>query len=162
MMRAIDLSPLYRSAIGFDHLATMLNNATRTEQKQPAYPPYNIELLEENHYRISMAVAGFEQSQLSVEVEKDTLTVQGQKPEEDKDKTYLYQGIAARNFERRFQLAEHIKVKGAKLTNGVLHIDLEREIPEEHKPRFIDIQSDDSNILVEGTVANSVKDTKVA
>ncbi|NVK44577.1 MAG: Hsp20 family protein [Oceanospirillaceae bacterium] len=139
-MRDFDLSPLYRSAIGFDRLASMLDNATRNEQSQPAYPPYNIELIDENRYRITMAVAGFANEELSIQSEQGMLIIVGKKQQENGDRKYLYQGIAARSFERRFQLADHVKVVRASLDNGLLHVDLEREIPEAMKPRSIAIE----------------------
>ncbi|EAR61779.1 Hsp20 family protein [Neptuniibacter caesariensis] len=138
-MREFDLSPLYRSAIGFDRLANMLDNASRNDN-QPSFPPYNIELMGENEYRITMAVAGFENDELNIQSESGSLTVTGQKKEVPQDRQYLYQGIAARNFERRFQLADHVKVVTASMENGLLHIDLIREIPEAMKPRQIQIQ----------------------
>ncbi|MGB0205552.1 MAG: Hsp20 family protein [Neptuniibacter sp.] len=138
-MREFDLSPLYRSAIGFDRLANMLDNASRNDN-QPSFPPYNIELLGENEYRITMAVAGFENDELNIQSESGSLIVTGQKQEQPQERQYLYQGIAARNFERRFQLADHVKVVTASMENGLLHIDLIREIPEAMKPRKIQIQ----------------------
>ena len=138
-MREFDLSPLYRSAIGFDRLANMLDNASRNDN-QPSFPPYNIELLGENGYRITMAVAGFENDELNIQSESGSLIVTGQKQEQPQERQYLYQGIAARNFERRFQLADHVKVVTASMENGLLHIDLIREIPEAMKPRKIQIQ----------------------
>ena len=139
-MREFDLSPLYRSAIGFDRLATMLDKAHRNDN-QPSFPPYNIESLGENEYRITMAVAGFENSELNIQSERGTLTITGQKHEQTQERHYLYQGIAARNFERRFQLEDHVKVVKASMENGLLHIDLVREIPEAMKPRQISIES---------------------
>jgi molecular chaperone IbpA len=147
IMRTIDLSPLYRSAIGFDHLASLLDSSLRNEQKRPTYPPYNIELTGEDQYRITMAVAGFRQADLSIEVEGNTLTVSGHKAEEEESKQFLYRGIAARNFERQFQLADHIKVTGASFKDGMLDIDLQREIPEALKPRKISIQSETDEAL---------------
>ncbi|WP_415881564.1 Hsp20 family protein [Neptuniibacter sp. SY11_33] len=138
-MREFDLSPLYRSAIGFDRLANMLDNANRNDN-QPSFPPYNIELLGENNYRITMAVAGFEKDELDIQSESGTLTITGQKKEQTQDRQYLYQGIAARNFERRFQLADHVKVTKASMENGLLHVDLIHEIPEAMKPRQIQIE----------------------
>lgn len=138
-MRTFDLSPLYRSAIGFDRLANMLDAASRNEQ-QPSYPPYNIELTGENAYRISMAVAGFAQSELEILSESGNLIIRGQKTEEQVERQYLYQGIAARNFERRFQLADHVRVESATIADGLLHVDLVREIPEAMKPRRIEIR----------------------
>lgn len=138
-MNAFDFSPLYRSAIGFDRMANTLNNLSRNEAKQPGYPPYNIELTGEDCYRITMAVAGFNQSELNIEVEDNKLTVTGERKSSEKETTYLHQGIAERNFERRFQLADHVKVENASFENGLLHIDLQREIPEAMKPRTIEI-----------------------
>lgn len=137
-MRNVDLSPLYRSFIGFDHLASLLDNANRTE-KSNGYPPYNIESVADDKYRITMAIAGFSENELEIQSEHNTLVVKGTKPEEKSDKKYLYQGIAERNFERRFQLGDYIKVIGAELENGLLHISLEREVPEALKPRKIEI-----------------------
>ncbi|MDF2180431.1 Hsp20 family protein [Neptuniibacter sp. CAU 1671] len=138
-MREFDLSPLYRSAIGFDRLANMLNTANRGDN-QPSFPPYNIELLGDNEYRITMAVAGFDRDELSLQSESGSLTITGQKRDEEQGKNYLYQGIAARNFERRFQLADHVKVVRASIENGLLHVDLVHEIPEAMKPRTIAIE----------------------
>lgn len=138
-MRNFDLSPLYRSAIGFDRLANMLDAASRNEQ-QPSYPPYNIELTGENAYRISMAVAGFSQDELEILSENANLVIRGKKAEEQVERQYLYQGIAARNFERRFQLADHVRVESATIADGLLHVDLVREIPEAMKPRRIEIR----------------------
>lgn len=138
-MNAFDFSPLYRSAIGFDRMANTLNNLSKNETKQPGYPPYNIELTGDDCYRITMAVAGFNQSELNIEVEDNKLTVTGNRADAEKETTYLHQGIAERNFERRFQLADHVKVENASFENGLLHIDLQREIPEKMKPRTIEI-----------------------
>lgn len=139
-MRNLDLTPLYRSFIGFDHLASMMDNATRQE-KQPAYPPYNIELLAEDRYRITMAVAGFVEDELDIETQQNHLVIKGTKAKTGEDKTFLYQGIAERNFERKFQLGDFVKVIDAAIENGLLHIELEREIPEALKPRKIAINS---------------------
>ena len=138
-MTTYDLSPLYRTAIGFDRLADMLTNASRVDGN--GYPPYNIESRGEDRYRISMAVAGFSESDLDIVTEQNTLTISGSKPEtEDEDsREYLYRGIATRSFERRFQLADHVRVESAKLENGLLHIELKRELPEQMKPRRIEI-----------------------
>ena len=139
-MRTIDLSPLYRSFIGFDHLASLLDSANRND-KSAGYPPYNIESVAEDKYRITMAVAGFQESELEIQSEHNTLIVKGTKPEanDSEPKKYLYQGIAERNFERRFQLGDYIKVVDAQMENGLLHINLEREVPEALKPRTISI-----------------------
>ncbi|MCO1333282.1 Hsp20 family protein [Microbulbifer sp. OS29] len=141
-MRNFDFSPLYRSAIGFDRMANLLDAMSSSEQKQPSYPPYDIELTGDDSYRITMAVAGFEQSELDIQVEQNRLLINGTKPGNDSQGNYLHRGIAARNFERRFQLADHVKVTGAKLVNGLLHVDLVREIPEAMKPRKIAISED--------------------
>ena len=135
-MRTFDLAPLYRSTVGFDRLFSMLDGFDTA----PGYPPYNIERTGENDYRISVAVAGFGESELSIEAKENTLTIKGEKQvKEDKNGEVLYQGIAARAFERVFQLADYVVVKGASLENGLLHVDLVREIPEAKKPRQIAI-----------------------
>ena len=136
-----DLSPFYRSTVGFDRLLTMLDKSVGAEQNAPTYPPYNIEKTGENAYRITLAVAGFGENELSVETRENTLTVRGSKegPVKDEKREVLYQGIAARAFERRFQLADHVQVTGARLENGLLHVDLVREIPEAQRPRQIPI-----------------------
>jgi molecular chaperone IbpA len=139
-MRNIDLSPLYRSFIGFDHLASMIDTASRNE-KQTSYPPYNIELLAEDKYRITMAVAGFAREQIAIEVQESSLKVTGNKETKGEEPTFLHKGISERNFERKFQLGDHVKVLAADLENGLLHIDLERVIPEAKKPRNIEIGS---------------------
>lgn len=138
-MRSFDFSPLYRSAIGFDRMANLLDSLSRSEQNQPSYPPYNIELTGEDKYRITMAVAGFDKSELVIEVNQNNLTVSAHKAEDQQQRNYLHQGIAARSFERRFQLADHVQVQSAAYENGLLHIDLQRIIPESMKPRTIPI-----------------------
>ena len=139
-MRSFDFSPLFRSTVGFDHLFNMLDSVSQYDGAQ-SYPPYNIERSDETHYRITLAVAGFGEKDQNLEVREGVLTVQGKRSEESgkEDKSFLYQGIAGRAFERRFQLAEHVEVQGARLENGLLHVDLERIIPEEQKPRRIAI-----------------------
>ncbi|WP_185984961.1 Hsp20 family protein [Aureimonas mangrovi] len=138
-MRHIDFAPLYRSTVGFDRLFSMLDNVGNVDNSQ-TYPPYNIERTGENAYRITMAVAGFDESELSIESRENTLSVKGEKAEtEGEDREFLHRGIAKRAFERRFQLAEHVEVKGASLKHGLLHVDLVRIIPEAMKPRRIDI-----------------------
>jgi molecular chaperone IbpA len=141
-MRHVDFSPLYRSTVGFDRLFTMLDSLGQPDGGQ-TYPPYNIERTGEDAYRISMAVAGFSEDDISIEAHRNVLTIKGEKGEEqDKEGSeLLYRGIAARSFERRFQLADHVEVKGAELKNGLLHIELKRNIPEEMKPRKIAIGS---------------------
>ena len=136
MRTTMDLSPLYRSAIGFDRMARLLDSAV--SESKPSYPPYNVELVEENHYRISMAVAGFAREDLEITSEQNVLTISGRQ-NSDEERQYLYQGIAERNFERKFQLDEHVKVVDARLENGLLHVELQREIPEAMKPRKIAI-----------------------
>lgn len=141
-MRTFDLTPLYRSAIGFDRLARLLNDAQRNETI--SYPPYNIELLSEDSYRIVMAVAGFTEAELEIETEHQSLRVAGRKTRNEKPEqeiTYLHQGIAARDFEHKFQLADHVKVTNAKLENGLLNIQLVREVPEALKPRKVQIET---------------------
>jgi molecular chaperone IbpA len=138
-MRPIDLSPLYRSTVGFDRLFDLIDSVTGLDQAAAGYPPYNIERLGENEYRITMAVAGFAQDELRVDVKEQTLSVTGAKKADDKERHYLHRGIAARNFERRFQLADHVEVKGADIQDGLLHIDLVRNVPERLKPRSIAI-----------------------
>ena len=138
-MRSFDLSPLYRNTVGFDRLFKMVDQLS--DPQTNSYPPYNIERLDENDYRISIAVAGFTDEDLSIESKENSLIVRGEKKvEETAEKPeYLYQGIAARAFERRFQLADHVLVNGARLENGLLHIELHREIPEAKKPRVVPI-----------------------
>lgn len=141
-MATFDLSPLYRSTVGFDRLFRMLDQVGGVDGGGNSYPPYNIERTGENAYRITMAVAGFGENDLSIEAKESVLTVKGDRNDEaDKDREVLYRGIAGRAFERRFQLADHVEVRGAKLENGLLHIDLVREIPEALKPRKISIST---------------------
>jgi molecular chaperone IbpA len=140
-MRNFDFSPLYRSAIGFDRLAHLFNEAQRAESA-PSYPPYNIELVAEDQYRISMAIAGFDRSEIEIESERDLLKIVGRKAKPETQGAYLHRGIAARDFEHSFRLADHVKVLGARLENGLLNIELKREVPEAHKPRRILIDGD--------------------
>jgi molecular chaperone IbpA len=139
-MTTFDFSPLFRTSVGYDRLASLLNSATRLEQGA-GFPPYNIQKAGEDRYRITMAVAGFSQDELNITTENNRLVVTGDKAEdkETDDNAFLYRGIATRSFERRFNLAEHVRVTGARLDNGLLHIELEREIPEAMKPRTIAI-----------------------
>jgi molecular chaperone IbpA len=149
-MRTFDLAPLYRSTVGFDRLFSMLDGF----EAAPGYPPYNIERTGENDYRISVAVAGFAENELSIEAKENTLTIKGEKQvKQDNNGEVLYQGIAARAFERQFQLADYVQVKGASLENGLLHVDLVREIPEAKKPR---------QIAINGKSAPQVVETKAA
>ena len=147
-MRTFDLTPLYRSTVGFDRLFSLLDQSTGFESA-PSYPPYNIERTGENAYRITVAVAGFAEPELSIEVKENTLTIRGEKQtsKNEKNGEVLYQGIAARAFERRFQLADHVEVKGAALENGLLHVDLAREIPEAMKPRSIPIGNGSAKVI---------------
>mgnify|MGYP001449947159 CR=1 FL=1 len=143
-MTRIDLTPFYRSAIGFDRMANLVDNLFQTPESGNAnFPPYNIEKIGETDYRISMAVAGFSEADLDVTIHEGTLLVKGHanQDEFDKETTFLYRGIAGRQFERRFQLADFIEIKSANLKNGLLHIDLKREVPEKMKPRKINIGS---------------------
>lgn len=137
-MRHVDFSPLYRSTIGFDRLAQLLDSVGGLET-EATYPPYNIERLGENSYRISMALAGFVEDELKIEVKEQSLTVKGEKKPEPAERHFLHRGIAARSFERRFQLADHVEVSGAALKDGLLDIDLVRNVPERLKPRSIPI-----------------------
>lgn len=140
-MRTFDLSPLYRSTVGFDQLSSLFDNVL-SDPAQPGYPPYNIERTGENSYRISMAVAGFSEDELNLESRENTLTISGSKPSQSGDEAnYLHRGIATRDFQRRFQLADHVEVTNASLENGLLHVDLTRELPEVLKPRQIQIKS---------------------
>ncbi len=154
-MRNFDLTPLYRSSIGFDHLFSLLDTASRSDNSNGnGYPPYNVELVDEDRYRITMAVAGFADAELSIEVKENTLTVTGEKVTDETQRNYLHQGIAARNFERRFQLADHIKVVNANLANGLLDVELKREIPEAMKPRKVAINVIvNKDKLIEGKAA---------
>ncbi|MEM8795197.1 MAG: Hsp20 family protein [Pseudomonadota bacterium] len=153
-MRRIDYAPLYRTSVGFDRLFSILDNIT-SETAQNAYPPYNIERTGEDTYRITMAVAGFAESDLDIQTEDTVLTIKGGKSSEPREGIeILHQGIAARSFERKFQLADHVKVVSAALENGLLHVDLEREIPEAMKPRKITITASDGTKQLEGETVN--------
>ena len=149
-MRSFDFSPLFRSTVGFDRMFDMLDQVADTSQ---GYPPYNIERTNENQYRITVAVAGFGEKDLNLEVRDGLLSVTGKREDGDKQ-SYLHHGIAGRAFERRFQLAEHVEVRGARLENGLLHVDLERIVPEEKKPRRIAINAPEASVglkTIEGT-----------
>ncbi|MCC5990945.1 MAG: Hsp20 family protein [Rhodobacteraceae bacterium] len=139
-MRRFDPTPLYRAGIGFDHMADMLDRVLSSDLQSPSYPPYNIERVEENAYRISLAVAGFRPEDLSVEVKENALLITGRSAEDERERQYLHRGIATRAFERRFHLADHVRVTGATHQDGMLHIELVRELPEALKPRQIEIQ----------------------
>ena len=140
-MRSYDLSPLFRSTVGFDRMMRLLDAAGRVDESALTYPPYNIEKTGEDSYRVTMAVAGFSQDELNITVQEGVLAVTGKAVKEEEPKQFLHRGIARRAFERRFELADHIQVRGANLTNGLLHIDLVREVPEAMKPRSIKIGS---------------------
>lgn len=151
-MRTIDLSPLYRSLVGFDRLADQLDAAARNEAAS-GYPPYNIERTGENDYRIEIAVAGFKPDELNVEVKENLLTVTGRKAANDDAKQYLHRGLAERNFERKFQLTDYLIVVDAELSNGLLSVSLKRELPEALKPRTVEIKSSAASTLIEGEKA---------
>jgi molecular chaperone IbpA len=154
-MRTFDLAPLYRSTVGFDRMFSMLDELDGVEGSVSGYPPYNIERTAENAYRISLAVAGFTDADLSIEAKENRLTIRGEKQTNDEEQTgeVLYRGIAARTFERNYQLADHVQVKGARLVNGLLHVDLVLEIPEAMKPRVIPIASSSKLLEVKPQVA---------
>jgi len=144
-MRNFDLAPLYRATVGYDQIADLLDRVMANDVSQSSYPPYNIEKTADDAYRISIAVAGFSANDLNVEVKDGALVISARKNDEDESgRSYLHRGIATRAFERRFQLAEHVRVTGASHADGMLHIDLEREIPEALKPRQIAISSADT------------------
>ncbi|HGG04427.1 MAG TPA: Hsp20 family protein [Aliiroseovarius sp.] len=140
-MRNFDLTPLYRATVGFDQIADLMDRVLTNDVSRESYPPYNIEKTAEDAWRISIAVAGFTDDELAVEVKENTLFISAKKADDDSQRTYLHRGIATRAFERRFHLAEHVRVTGATHENGMLHIDLMREVPEALKPRRIEIAS---------------------
>ena len=143
-MRNFDLAPLYRATVGFDQIADMMDRVLAGDSTQPSYPPYNIEKTAENAYRISIAVAGFSDTDLSVEVKDRSLVVSAKRAEDEAPRTYLHRGIATRAFERRFHLADHVRVTGAVHKDGMLHIELVKELPEALKPRRIEIATGDT------------------
>ncbi|MEJ8568249.1 Hsp20 family protein [Elongatibacter sediminis] len=161
-MTTFDLSPLFRTSVGFDRLASLLNSAHRVEQAG-GYPPYNIVSAGENEYRITMAVAGFAENELKITTELNQLTVTGEKSEDETAgaEKFLYRGIATRSFERRFNLADHVRVTGARLDNGLLHIDLERELPEVMRPRTIEIDSGKALLEGESASGQSAEETEI-
>jgi len=148
-MRQFDLAPLYRSTVGFDRLAQLMDSVGSLDAD--GYPPYNIERLGDNEYRITMAVAGFDKDEFKIEVKEQALLVSGEKKPDDKERSFLHRGIAARSFERRFQLADYVEVKGAEFKDGLLHIDLVRNLPERMKPRTIAIASDNGATQIEAS-----------
>lgn len=159
-MNSIDLTPLYRSSVGFDRLASLIDSALTTESTVSGYPLYDIELLDEDRYAISVAVAGFSEQELDIQVEKGILTVRGSK-DAKKERKFLYQGIANRTFERKFNLADYVEVIGADLSNGLLTINLKKEIPEAMKPKSIAINNSD-NVLEHKAGGKGTKGDKVA
>ncbi len=152
-MRTLDFSPFYRSTVGFDRVFDLLDSATRLDASVSAYPPYNIEVTGEDAYRISVAVAGFGQDDLDIEVRENKLKISGKHGETDEKNRFLHRGIAGRAFERQFHLADHVKVSDASLENGLLHVDLVREIPEEQRPRRIEIKGGTSAKAIENKQA---------
>ncbi|WP_291729320.1 Hsp20 family protein [Leisingera sp. F5] len=154
-MRTFDFAPLHRATIGFDQIASLMDRALSADAAQSSYPPYNIEKTDADSYRISIAVAGFSEDDLNVEVKENALVVAAKKAEDSEDRSFLHRGIATRAFERRFTLADHVRVTGASHENGMLHIDLHREVPEALKPRRIEISSSRSNRAeIEATAVN--------
>jgi molecular chaperone IbpA len=152
-MRTLDFSPLYRSVVGFDRLADLLDAANN--ETANGYPPYNIERTDENAYRIDIAVAGFKPDELAIEVKENLLTVQGRKSANDEARRYLHRGLAERNFERRFQLADYVVVTDAQLADGLLSVSLRRELPEALKPRKIEISTSKADTLIEGATSKA-------
>ncbi len=148
-MRQFDLAPLYRSTVGFDRLAKLMDGVGGLDAD--GYPPYNIERLGDNEYRITMAVAGFGKDEFNIEVKEQALVVSGEKKPDDKERVFLHRGIAARSFERRFQLADYVEVKGAEFKDGLLHIDLVRNLPERMKPRTIPVASEGDGKQIEAS-----------
>lgn len=149
-MRTLDLAPLFRASVGFDNLARVLDAASRTDEAQVSYPPYNIVKASDDDYRITFAVAGFGEDDIEIVAESNSLTVKGKVKQDNDDADYLHRGIAGRSFERRFQLADHIQVTGATLVNGLLNVELRREVPEALKPRTISIESGKPAKQIEG------------
>ena len=157
-MRAYDFAPLYRATVGFDRVADLMDRVLTSEVNQNTYPPYNIEKTDEDAYRISIAVAGFADADLNVEQRENALIVSAKKADDGQERTYLHRGIATRAFEKRFHLADHVRVTGASHTDGMLHVDLVREVPEALKPRTIEIASGATKVI-EGTKTKSKKVT---
>lgn len=152
-MRAFDLSPLFRATVGYDNLARVFDTVARGEDSQVSYPPYNIVREGDDAYRVSLAVAGFAADDIDVQVENNTLTVKGRTTQDKADTVFLHRGIAGRAFERTFELADHIHVTGARMENGLLHIDLKREIPEALKPRRIPVSGDKKPQVIDAKAA---------
>ena len=148
-MRSFDFSPLYRSTVGFDRLFGLLDAATKADDGAPTYPPYNIEVRSEDRYRVTMAVAGFSRDEIQIETQDGSLVISGKHAADATSRSFLHRGIAGRGFERRFELADHVRVEGASLENGLLHVDLVRELPEAAKPRRVEIQAGSSERVIE-------------
>ena len=153
-MRSFDFAPLHRTTVGFDQIANLMDRVLSSDTAQPSYPPYNIEKTADDAYRISIAVAGFAESDLSVEVKENALVVSARKGADEPERSYMHRGIATRAFERRFALADHIRVTAASHENGMLHIDLAREVPEALKPRQIQITAGSPNEVVDAKAVN--------
>ena len=153
-MRSFDFAPLHRASIGFDQIADLMDRALNSDVTQPSYPPYNIEKTANDAYRISIAVAGFSEADLNVEVKENGLIVTAKKAADESERSYLHRGIATRAFERRFTLADHVRVSAASHADGMLHIDLQREVPEALKPRRIEISTNSAKSLVETKTVN--------
>ena len=143
-MRTYDLSPLFRTSVGFDRMSRLMDGALQLDERARSYPPYNIAKTDESAYRITLAVAGFSEEELTVEIHENRLKVSGRSEAVEEEVEYLHRGIASRSFERTFQLADHIVVVGARVENGLLHVELARELPEAMKPRVVPIQRDTS------------------
>ncbi len=152
-MGHFDLTPLYRSTVGFDHLTRLLDSAFLAQKGEPSYPPYNIAKIGEDHYRITLAVAGFDEAEIDLTVQENKLEITAEAKPDDEEVQYLHRGIAGRSFRHVFQLADTVKVRGASLNNGLLHIDLEREIPEEARPRKIEITTAKSAKIIDHKAA---------
>ncbi|MGH1466959.1 MAG: Hsp20 family protein [Cognatishimia sp.] len=155
-MRSFDFAPLYRASVGFDQIADLMDRTLTQDAAVPSYPPYNIEKTADDAYRISIAVAGFSADDLGIEVKENALIVTARKVEKSSEKTYLHRGIATRSFERKFQLADHVRVNGASHEDGMLHIDLVREVPEALKPRRIEISRGEPRVEADVVDAKAV------
>ena len=158
-MRNFDFTPLHRATIGFDQIADMMDRVLTNDVSQSSYPPYNIEKTSDDAYRISIAVAGFSSDELVVEVKENALVISAKKSKDESERTYMHRGIATRSFERRFQLADHVRVTGASHIDGMLHIDLQREVPEAAKPRRIEISGGKPAETVEAIESTTTQTT---
>ena len=153
-MKSIDLTPFYRNSIGYDQIGSLIDQAFRSSDSSAAYPPYNIEAIDDYHYAITLAVAGFKRESLDITVEKGVLTIVGNKVSDSDNRRYLHQGIASRMFERHFNLAEHVEVTGADLSDGLLTVNLKRDVPEEMKPRSIPIGGNQGDLIEHADAAD--------